>query len=46
MNSYNRRKTASLTFIMEMKATSAHKAMCHTDGSSAVKMSISHLKEV
>ena len=33
-------------FIMEMKATSAPRDMCHTDGSSEVRMSIFHLKEV
>ncbi|WP_245206970.1 hypothetical protein [Barnesiella sp. WM24] len=39
-------KMVSSTFIMEMKATSALRNMRYTDGSSAVKMSIFHLKEV
>lgn len=43
-NSYNRRKTVSSIFIMEMKATSALRDMCHTDGNSAVRMSIFHPK--
>ena len=43
-NSYNRKERVSSTSIMEMKATSAPRDMCHTDGNSAVRMSISHPK--